>query len=164
MKPLFDNIEAFVFDFDGVLTDNLVQVHENGSESVKCSRADGLAFDVLRKLKKPVYILSTEKNPVVESRAKKLKVEAIYGVSNKVQSLKKLVDLKGYNLDNIVYMGNDLNDYNVMQLCGFSACPDDSHHKIKEISSIVLNTNGGMGVIRELLEDVFGLDFIKILY
>jgi 3-deoxy-D-manno-octulosonate 8-phosphate phosphatase KdsC-like HAD superfamily phosphatase len=51
-----------------------------------------------------------------------------------------------------------------MSMCGFTACPADSHEKIKQISSIVLKTNGGFGVVRELLEDVFGLDFIEILY
>ena len=61
-------------------------------------------------------------------------------------------------------MGNDLNDYQAMRLCGISVCPADSHPKIKEISDIVLKTNGGNGVVRELLEDVFGLDFIEILY
>ena len=59
MKISLDNIDAFVFDFDGVLTNNLVQIDENGKESVCCSRADGLAFDVMRKLEKPSYILST---------------------------------------------------------------------------------------------------------
>ena len=67
-----ESIDAFVFDFDGVLTDNLVYVREDGLESVVCSRADGLAFDVLKKLKKSSYILSTEKNPVVTKRANKL--------------------------------------------------------------------------------------------
>ena len=65
---IIDNIDALVFDFDGVLTDNFVHLNQNGIESVRCSRADGLAFDVLRKLKKSVYILSTEKNTVVSSR------------------------------------------------------------------------------------------------
>ena len=69
MKISIDNIDAFVFDFDGVLTNNLVQMDENGTESVSCSRADGLAFDVLKKLNKPAYILSTEKNLVVSWRA-----------------------------------------------------------------------------------------------
>jgi len=63
-----------------------------------------------------------------------------------------------------LYVGNDLNDYKAMQLCGYSACPSDSHKKIKSISSIVLNNKGGYGVVRELLEEVFKLDFIKILF
>ena len=75
------NIDVFVFDFDGVLTNNMVHLDENGKEFVSCSRGDGLAFDVLRKLKKPAYILSTEKNTVVSARAKKLQISAhnLYG-------------------------------------------------------------------------------------
>ena len=159
-----NNITVFIFDFDGVLTNNLVQIDENGKESVSCSRADGLAFDVLRKLNKPVFILSTEKNQVVTARAKKLKVPVLQGVSEKSEALKQLIEKEGLDLKNILYVGNDLNDYLVMQLCGYSACPADSHPKIKHISDICLNTNGGEGVVRELLEEVLDLDFIKILY
>jgi len=159
-----NDIDAFVFDFDGVLTNNLVQIDENGKESVGCSRADGLAFDVLRKLNKPAYILSTEKNLVVKARAKKLNIPAIQGVTDKVEAIKKLAADNSYSLKNILYVGNDLNDYLVMQLCGYSACPADSHLKIKSVSSIILSTNGGDGIVRELLEEELNLDFIKILY
>ena len=159
-----DNIDAFVFDFDGVLTNNFVYLDQNGIESVACSRADGLAFDVLRRLNKPSFILSTEKNRVVEARAKKLNIPAVQGVSDKVEAIKKLVNENHYNLKKILYVGNDLNDYAVMQLCGYSVCPADSHPKIKHISDICLNTNGGNGVVRELLEEVLNIDFIKILY
>ena len=159
-----NNIDAFVFDFDGVLTNNLVYLNQEGVESVVCSRADGLAFDVLRKLKKPTFILSTEKNSVVTMRAKKLKIQALQGIKNKADALSSLSESKGYDLGRILYVGNDLNDFNVMKICGYSACPIDSHIKIKELSNIVLNTRGGEGVVRELLEDVLNLDFIKILY
>jgi len=159
-----DDIDAFVFDFDGVLTNNLVQIDENGKESVSCSRADGLAFDVLKKLNKPAYILSTEKNLVVKARAKKLNIPAIQGVANKVEAIKKLATDNNYSLKNILYVGNDLNDYLVMQLCGYTACPADSHPKIKEISGNILTSKGGNGVVRELLEGVLSLDFIKTLY
>ena len=161
---LLNNIDAFIFDFDGVLTNNLVYLDQNGKESVSCSRADGLAFDVLRKLDKPAFILSTENNPVVTMRAKKLKVSVVQGVADKVEAIKKLVNKNNYNLKNILYVGNDLNDYLVMQLCGYTACPADSHPKIKSISSVILKMKGGNGVVRELLEDVLSLDFIKILY
>jgi len=70
IKISLNDIDAFVFDFDGVLTNNLVHLDQDGKEWVSCSRADGLAFDVMRKLEKPSYILSTEKNPVVSARAK----------------------------------------------------------------------------------------------
>jgi len=159
-----DSIDAFVFDFDGVLTNNLVQIDENGKESVSCSRADGLAFDVFRKLNKPAYILSTEKNLVVKARAKKLKIPTIQGVVDKVEAIKKLAADNNHSLKNILYVGNDLNDYLAMQLCGYSACPADSHPKIKSVSTIILSTNGGDGIVRELLEEVLNVDFIKILY
>ena len=159
-----DKIDAFIFDFDGVLTDNFVHTDENGKELVSCSRADGLAFDVLHKLRKPAYILSTEQNPVVTARAKKLKIQVLQGIGNKSQALKNIANEKGYNLQNILYVGNDLNDYFAMQLCGYTACPIDSHKAIKSIATIVLKTKGGKGVVRELLEDILQIDFIKILY
>jgi YrbI family 3-deoxy-D-manno-octulosonate 8-phosphate phosphatase len=159
-----DTIDMFIFDFDGVLTNNLVYIDQNGTELVGCSRADGLAFEVLHKLNKPTYILSTEVNPVVTARAKKLKVPVLQGVNNKVVTLKSLVKDKNYKMDRILYIGNDLNDYHAIQSCGFSVCPIDSHPKIKSIVDVILQTSGGNGVARELLEEVLGLDFIKILY
>jgi len=159
-----DEIQAFVFDFDGVLTDNFVYTDQNGKETVKCSREDGLAFDVLKKLKKPSFIISTEKNPVVEMRASKLKINSLYGVLNKAKVIKDLAKKNNYNLKNIFYVGNDINDYHAMKICGYTACPADSHIKIKTLSDIILNKNGGEGVIRNLIEDVFNIDFIKTIY
>ena len=141
-----------------------IYLDENGTEHVSCSRADGLAFDVLRKLNKPVYILSTETNLVVKSRAKKLKVPVLQGICDKVEALKELSSVKGYDLKNILYVGNDLNDYHVMQACGYSACPKDSHKMIKSIATVILKTRGGNGVVRDLLEDTLQIDFIKVLY
>lgn len=163
-KLLVEEIDAFIFDFDGVLTNNLVYLNQFKEESVVCSRSDGLAFDVLLKLQKPTYILSTEKNSVVSARAEKLKVPVIQGIDNKMEAIKSLSKNKKINLKKILYVGNDINDFQAMQLCGFSACPSDSHQKVKEISTVVLDKRGGDGVVRELLEEVFNLDFIKILY
>jgi len=159
-----DDIDAFIFDFDGVLTNNMVHLDENGKEWVSCNRSDGLGFDVLRKIQKPAYIISTEKNPVVSARANKLKITAIQGVADKVQALELLSKEKNYKLENIFYVGNDLNDFRVIEKCGYSACPDDSHSKIKNLARFQLKTIGGQGVVREILEDVFKLDFLKILY
>ena len=159
-----DDIDVFIFDFDGVLTNNYVYLDQNGIESVACSRADGLAFDVLRRLNKPSFILSTEKNRVVEARAQKLQISVLQGAENKVLGIKEIIKKENCKLENVLYVGNDLNDYLVMSICGFTACPADSHEKIKQISNIVLKTNGGHGVVRELLEDILDLDFIEILY
>ena len=164
MKISLDDIDAFVFDFDGVLTNNLVYLNQEGVESVACSRADGLAFDVLRKLNKPAFILSTEKNSVVTMRAKKINIPVIQGAADKVSAIKELARENEFNLKKILYVGNDLNDYLVMKVCGYTVCPIDSHIIIKEISKYILTTKGGNGVVRELLEKVLNLDFIEILY
>ncbi len=164
MKLSIDKIDAFIFDFDGVMTNNLVYLDQEGRESVRCSRADGLAIDVLHKLNKPAFILSTEKNLVVAMRAKKLGISVIQGVAEKSKSIKDLANKNNYNLNNIFYVGNDLNDYYAMKLCGFSACPADSHFKIKRISNFTLKVKGGNGVVKDLLEEVFRLNLLKILY
>ena len=164
MKVSLDDIDALVFDFDGVMTNNLVHFDQDGKEWVSCSRADGLAFDVLRKLGKPAYILSTEKNPVVTARAGKLKVQAIQGVGDKLDVLSTLAEAQGYSLDRILYVGNDLNDFHAMSNCGYSACPADSHPKIKQIATFNLNTKGGMGIVREILENLLEQDIMYILY
>ena len=159
-----DQIDAFIFDFDGVLTNNKVFVDTNGNETVLCSRADGLAFDVLRVLNKPCFILSSEKNKVVEERAKKLRIEVLHGLQDKVKSLEKLLINKKYKKSKIFYVGNDLNDLLVMKECGYTACPFDSHSKIKTLSDYLCKSKGGDGIVREILEEIFKIDFVEVLY
>lgn len=161
---MLQKIDAICLDFDGVLTDNKVTVCQDGTESVCCSRADGLAFDALKKVGLPVFILSTEKNPVITARAKKLRIPAYQGIKNKRSKLTLLCQQKGYQLDRMLYVGNDLNDYLPMQLCGHSACPSDSHPAIKKIAAVTLQTAGGQGVIRELVENILSIDIVSTLY
>ena len=158
------NIELIVFDFDGVLTDNFVSVDSTGNESVRCNRSDGLAFDALSKLGMKTIICSTEKNNVVIERGKKLKVETFNGIGNKLKWLKSYSLLNNINPKNILFVGNDLNDYFPMKYCGFSACPSDSEIKIKELASFVLTRKGGEGVVREIVEDILKIDLLKVLY
>ncbi len=157
-------VDLIVFDFDGVLTDNRVYVSQNGDETVKCNRSDGLGFDVLKKLEVPVLILSTEKNAVVLARAKKLGVSVINGVDNKLKALNDFAFTKGFLLQKTIYVGNDLNDFYVMKACGFLLCPNDSHPRIKEISQFILSSNGGEGVVRELVEDIMSIDVLGVLF
>ena len=97
-------------------------------------------------------------------RANKLRIKAIQGILDKEIAVKELANKYSYNLKNLIYIGNDLNDYQAMKICGYSICPADSHPIIKEISNLILQSNGGDGVVRELLENVFNLNIIKILY
>ena len=160
----FSKLKLIVLDFDGVLTNNKVLLNNKGEEFVSCSRADGIAFDALKVLKVQTIILSTEKNKVVSSRAKKLQVECIQGIENKKDKLMELIKKYKLDKDEILYVGNDINDISAMSLCELTFCPSDSHEAVKNIAKVVLKTKGGEGVIREILETHFKLDLYKILY
>ncbi|OUU51942.1 MAG: hypothetical protein CBC25_04470 [Pelagibacteraceae bacterium TMED65] len=159
-----DDVDLFIFDFDGVLTNNRVIIDENGMEYVTCNRSDGLGFQALHMLAKKAYIMSTEKNKVVSVRAKKLKVPALIGLEDKASALKKIAAEMQIDLKRVMYVGNDVNDYIAMKLCGFSACPADSHKVVIKTADVVLKTEGGSGVVRDLLENIFKLNLLKILY
>lgn len=157
-------VRLFSLDFDGVLTNNKVLLNENGEEFVSCSRGDGLAFDALRKFGIQAIILSTEKNRVVSARACKLQIEAIQGVVNKKDTLQEIINEKQLKKDEVVFIGNDINDIDAMSLCSITFCPSDSHQSVKEIASIVLESRGGDDIIREILEKHFKIDLYKFLY
>lgn len=163
-KISIGEISLVIFDFDGVLTNNSVYVDENGKETVRCSRADGIGFDAMRKMNIQSYIISSEKNQVVSRRAKKLKVPTFQGVKNKWSLVCEIAQKHKIDTKKILFVGNDINDYQAINNCGFSACPADSHKKIKEVSKFILKKNGGNGIVREIVEDLLGLDLIKILY
>ena len=147
-------IQTIIFDFDGVLTDDRVWVDQDGREMVCCSRRDGLGFDILRQTGLKLFILSTETNPVVSQRAAKLKVPAIQGCADKAQALTELAAKQGLDLSRTLYVGNDLNDLEAIRLCGYSACPADAHPAIKDVATWVLETSGGQGVTRDIIESV----------
>ena len=154
------SLKTIIFDFDGVLTDNLVFCDSNGNEFVACSRADGLAFDVLKKLEYNLMILSTEKNPVVSARAKKLGVPVIQGVSNKKDELLRMEHDGSINLEHTMFVGNDLNDYRAMEVCGYKCCPSDSHPLVVKLSDFVLECKGGHGIVREIAESLLNINFL----
>ena len=167
MKAYHDSaikIDAIFFDFDGVLTNNKVFVSEEGIESVLCSRADGLGFDVLRKLSIKYFIISTEKNKIVKARAKKIQAEVFYGISDKKTKLENIAKEYNLNLQRCIFLGNDINDLDSLKLCGISACPIDSHELVKNNVDIILDSKGGDGVLRELLESHLNIDCYKVLY
>lgn len=149
-----ENIDLVVFDFDGVLTDNRVLVFENGLEAVFCNRADGLGFDRLRQYNIPTLILSTERNKVVSCRAKKLGVACLHGIKDKKTTLIEYCRKRNFFLKNVVYVGNDLNDLDVMKIVGWPVCPSDAHDRIKKISRMKMKLKGGYGIVRELAENL----------
>jgi YrbI family 3-deoxy-D-manno-octulosonate 8-phosphate phosphatase len=141
----------FLYDFDGVMTDNRVLVDEDGKESVFCNRADGLAITKIKELGIMQAIISTETNKVVVVRAAKLDIPVIYGVSNKKEAILSYCKELNISSDEVLYIGNDINDLEVMQSVGLPVCPEDAYPEIKKIAKIILLAAGGMGVIRELI-------------
>ena len=134
------------------MTDNKVYIDQNGNEMVQVSRADGLGVSEIIKLGIQQIIMSTEVNPVVTQRAIKLNIPCLQGLDNKKDALLDYSKKNDIDLNNIAYVGNDINDKDAMAIAGFSFCPKDSHESIKEISDHVFKRNGGDGVIRELLD------------
>ena len=156
-------IKTIFTDFDGVLTDNKVYVSSNGLESVCCNRSDGLAINALKKSGIKVIVISTETNKVVKLRGEKLGVETFYGIKNKKYFLENFIKEKNLNIENILYLGNDINDLGAINLFKYTSCPSDSHIVIKKKVSHILKAKGGEGVIRELAENVLDINLIKIL-
>ena len=147
-------VELLVFDFDGVFTDNLVRVDQHGHEAVFCSRADSLGVDMLRTAHVPMLILSTETNPVVTARANKLRIPVEQGCGNKAAFLAAYMQSKGIEPNNVIYMGNDVNDLAAMRLVGCIAAPGDAHPAVLNIAHVVTAALGGRGAVRELCEGI----------
>ena len=146
------NIKLIVYDFDGVMTDNKVYVDQKGNETVKVNRSDGLGVSEIKKLGIHQIIISTEKNPVVSKRANKIGINCLQDIGNKKNALEENCKKNNFDLNQVIYVGNDINDKEAMEIAGITICPADAHESIKNISDYILKTKGGNGVIRELLE------------
>jgi YrbI family 3-deoxy-D-manno-octulosonate 8-phosphate phosphatase len=151
------DVDAIVFDFDGVLTDNRVYVDQDGQEVVSCNRADGMGFEMLRQAGLQLFILSKEANPVVAARGRKVNVPVIQNVHDKGQALDALARDKGIDLSRAIYVGNDLNDLPAMSRVAYAIAVADAHASVHAAAWRVLSRAGGNGVVREIAEDILGL-------
>ena len=147
-----NKINLICYDFDGVMTDNKVYIDQDGCEMVQVNRADGLGVAEIKKLGINQIIISTEENPVVSARANKLGIPCLQGIDNKKKALVNYCNKNNFELNYVAYVGNDFNDKDAMEIVGITFCPEDAHKSIKAISNHILNTKGGNGVIRELLD------------
>jgi len=144
--------KAVIFDFDGVITNNLVHLDENGTETVVCSRSDGLGMQMLRAAGVQLLILSKERNEVVTSRGKKLEVEVIQGCDNKRERLAEWLAEHHLQPSEVIYMGNDINDCECMKYVGLSVAPADAHPSVDTVTMWRMNAKGGYGAVRELAD------------
>ncbi len=146
------DIDLAVYDFDGVMTDNRVLVREDGQEAVFVNRADGWGVVVIARMNIRQLILSTETNPVVRARAAKLKIEVINASIDKLESLTEFCQRESIDMDRVLYVGNDVNDLEVMKRVRYPAAPADAHPEILNIARFVTRAKGGQGVIKEISE------------
>lgn len=161
-------IHTLVFDFDGVFTNGNVYLNQDGIETVRCCRQDGFGFDLLRKYKQKnglgldVFILSKEANQVVQRRAEKLKLKCINGIDDKFTVLSHYFAENRPEDSNpfagLAYVGNDLNDLQVMLSAKYAFAPNDAHTAIQSIATEVMPFPGGNGCVRAVIEKLLGID------
>jgi YrbI family 3-deoxy-D-manno-octulosonate 8-phosphate phosphatase len=146
------DVDAVITDFDGVHTDDSAAVSEDGRESVRVSRADGLGVERLRSVGVPMLIVSKEVNRVVQARAAKLGVEVRYGVDNKRQVVAEWLAAHQIPGDRAAYLGNDVNALGPMGLVGWPVAVADAHPAVRQAARILLSRAGGHGAVRELCD------------
>jgi len=161
-KHLFDkvkNIKLIVTDVDGVLTDTGIYYSSNGEAFKRFSIRDGMGVERLRNLLGiETVIITGENSGTVKTRAEKLKISEVYlGVKDKIEILDIIKKKNGVVEENIAYIGDDSNDYDIMMKCGFKATPADGMNFIKEISDYICQSNAGYGAFRELAELIISL-------
>lgn len=151
----FAGIELVVFDFDGVFTDNTVWVNQDGIESVRCWRSDGLGLSRLKSIGVNTCIISTEINPVVGVRAKKLAIQCIQGVEDKAQSIENLASSLQISLDKVAFVGNDINDLPALKKVGMPIATADAYPEVATSVAYRTRALGGRGAVREVCDLIF---------
>lgn len=146
------DLALVVFDFDGVMTDNTVKVFANGEEYVEVNRSDGLGIDAMRKANVPMFVLSTEKHPIVAARCEKLKLACFQGIGDKLAFLKEHLAAEKIDPTKVAYLGNDTNDLACLQYVGFPVVVADAHPDVISSAKVVLENKGGHGAVREFCD------------
>lgn len=149
------NIKVFFTDVDGTLTDSGMYYGDNGEVLKKFSTRDGKGFELLRKAGIKTGIITSEQTTIVEQRAKKIKADFLYqGIADKLETIENFCSVNNISLDEIAYIGDDINDLDLLSQAGLAACPADSSDKVKAIPGIkVLACEGGKGAVREFIDN-----------
>jgi 3-deoxy-D-manno-octulosonate 8-phosphate phosphatase (KDO 8-P phosphatase) len=157
-KEQLHHVKAFAFDVDGVFTDGMVIIHPSGELLRSSNTRDGYAVHKAVQQGYPVAIISGGKSEAVGVRFRGLGVTDIYlGAFDKVEALEDFRFKYGLELSEILYMGDDLPDYEVMQRVGFPTCPADAVPEIINISAYISSFRGGEGCVRDVIEQVLKL-------
>ncbi|GMQ86916.1 MAG: hypothetical protein BMS9Abin08_0114 [Gammaproteobacteria bacterium] len=151
-NTLARSIRFIAFDFDGVFTDDKVYVLEDGSEAVRCFRGDGIGLQKLERLGIETAIISTEANPVVSARAKKLKIRCIQDCNDKRAALENLINELGITLAETAFVGNDINDLSCLRCVGLPIIVNNAHSDIVQYAAYRTKAQGGHGAVREICD------------
>ena len=153
-RPMPEKIDLLICDFDGVITDNRVWVDQDGRESVAAYRSDSIRIRELHERGIEVLILSSEPNRVVEARAKKMRVEAIHGIGiqEKGRVMREVLAQKNIQPENVIFVGNDLNDLPCFEIAGWCVAVADAYPEVIRAADFVLSKAGGHGALRELCD------------
>ncbi|MEU9189976.1 N-acylneuraminate cytidylyltransferase [Streptomyces sp. NPDC048484] len=154
--PTAEDIDAVVLDFDGTQTDDRVLIDSDGREFVSVHRGDGLGVAALRKSGLTMLILSTEQNPVVAARARKLKIPVLHGIDRKDLALKQWCEEQGIVPERVLYVGNDVNDLPCFALVGWPVAVASAHDVVRGAARAVTTVPGGDGAIREIASWILG--------
>ena len=145
-------IRLVAFDFDGVFTDNMVYVFEDGREAVRCFRSDGIGLQKLKKLGIETVIISTEANPVVSARARKLKIRCIQDCQDKRVALEDIAHDQGIGLGQVAFVGNDVNDLPCLECVALPIVVQDAHQDVVSTARYQTKNPGGHGAVREVCD------------
>jgi len=154
--PTADDIDAVVLDFDGTQTDDRVLIDSDGREVVSVHRGDGLGIAALRKSGLKMLILSSEQNPVVAARARKLQIPVLHGIDRKDLALKQWCEEQGIAPERVLYVGNDVNDLPCFALVGWPVAVASAHDVVRAAARAVTTVPGGDGAIREIASWILG--------
>jgi 3-deoxy-D-manno-octulosonate 8-phosphate phosphatase (KDO 8-P phosphatase) len=146
------SIRLIAFDFDGVFTDNKVYVLQDGAEAVCCFRGDGIGLAKLKRLGIETVILSSEINPVVGARSRKLGIRCVQGWADKRAALEAVVQELGLSLDQVAFVGNDVNDLTCLRAVGLPMVVRDAHPDVVALALYRTRTRGGQGAVREICD------------
>ncbi|MDQ3621883.1 MAG: HAD hydrolase family protein [Verrucomicrobiota bacterium] len=152
LRQLVRSIRLVAFDFDGVFTDNLVYVATDGTEMVRCTRADGIGLRKLERLGIKPIIISTESNPVVSARSRKLAIECVQSCEDKKVALRAVLDRSGLAFAEVAFVGNDVNDICCFESVGLPIAVHDAHADIAPYVRLRTATPGGHGAVREVCD------------
>lgn len=154
-KEILNNITTFIFDVDGVLTDSSVHVTPTGEMLRIMNIRDGFAMKAAIESGYHVCIISGGNNEGVRIRLKNLGITDIHlATPDKVATFNEYIKQYKINPEHVLYMGDDIPDYHVMQLVGLPVCPQDASQEIKAISKYISHKKGGKGAVREMIEQV----------